>query len=216
MLRGILPHLVLVGIEHLTAGMGPDRPGRLIQRVRSQKVIMVQQTYKIAPGHPEALIGILRNTLVLSQVTDTDARILLRVLFQDPPDRQILRTGIGDAQLPLRVGLGGDRIHHLPQKSFRRAVHRHDDAETDRIPKTVFFLFFQLFFSRAVQGIPLFVGDLLRFKPLVQADPELLRTIVPEIQKSFFDRIGRKLTEQTAPPDPSVQIILCHDKPSLP
>ena len=106
----------------------------LMQRIRCQQIIMIQQSDVVSGCTQDPCVGILRDPQIVFQGEIYDPRVLKA--FCDPP--QLICTGcIRKHQLPGGVCLIDQRPDHLPQKILRGPIQRHHDTES---PAAVLFL----------------------------------------------------------------------------
>ncbi len=109
-----------------------DGPHHLMQRSGVKQIIMIQEADIIARNHFQAGVGIGGDAPVFRQPAVTDAGILRG---KSPANRFRLSVlpiaAVGQAELPVRVGLLPHRLDHLPQKLRRRVVQRRCNADLD-------------------------------------------------------------------------------------
>ena len=102
-----------------------------------QKVVMIQKRHILPGSQGQGRIGIARDPQILRKLLIADPLIPLHIAGDDLFCRVVLSAAVGDAQLQPGIGLGQDRLDHLPQKPFRRPVYRHYHTDTGRKSKKV-------------------------------------------------------------------------------
>ena len=174
-------HLILICIHCICLFMLIQCIHDLIQGIGRKKVIMVQKPHKLSLRHGKCRICILCNSLILIQIHPTDAAVFTAVLFQSLSHGFLFRASVGNAQLPVLIGLGYKRIYHLLQKQLRSPIRRNYHADKGRINKLFLSLFVKDRLVRRIRLIPGTIWNLLRLKPLMEPDPEFLQAIMPQI-----------------------------------
>ena len=107
----------------------------LIQRIRSQDIIMVGKNQIIPPCHPYSCIRIFRNPQRLLCTDNTDSPIHTAVFLQNPGQRRIFPASVRQAQLPRTVTLAPDRLNQFPEIRRLRAEQRNYYAKHRHIRK---------------------------------------------------------------------------------
>ena len=122
--------LVLVAVDEIGLGPGVEQGGDLVEGVRRQRVVMVEQGDPFAGGEGERGIGGGGDVPVLSRRKTTLIRRSARgVALEQRPHVRRGRGVVGDAQLPVRIRLRQHRIDGLGQPLLRGVVDRQHDRD---------------------------------------------------------------------------------------
>ena len=125
---------IFIGIQHYRFHVLPlstvQSHSHIIQGIRRDKVIVVQQSDIGSPRHLNSCIGVARDASVLPQMPVSDTAILcLFRQFLHGSFHRIAGTGIDQNQFPSSIALSADRVYHLPQEFRGRLISRHNNAE---------------------------------------------------------------------------------------
>ena len=197
--RKIRGHLILVRVDRVRLRIRRQRFGNPEQGLRGQKIVVIQQPHKLAPGHLQSFVGI-----------SGDAQVFLKIFHPDPlisagvPPKYLLHpilaaAGIDDAQLPMGIGLFLYRQDHLLQKPGRRPVSGYRHADQRGILPLFLPLPLQLFRRRLVFFKPGAIRNLLRLHPLAQTDPEFFWTVMFQIAQPFLYIVRLQFFQITKP-----------------
>jgi hypothetical protein len=118
---------IFVTVKDIRRGKPLDLPGKFIKRGRREKIVVIQQRDEIARRQGQRAIRVLGDTEVAFQTLEPQTRF--GPTLQSFDRFRASRTGINQAQLPMRISLLADRGEHLFEKSNRRVVHRHQQTD---------------------------------------------------------------------------------------
>ena len=93
--------------------MGVDLGGDLVERRRSEDVIVVEERHEFPCGETQGGVGRLADVAVLRAVDHPDARVLRRKSVKHGANVGLGRRVVGDAQLPVGIELVDDRLYRL-------------------------------------------------------------------------------------------------------
>ena len=156
---------ILVRIKEIQLRLLLKTPNHLEKCIFRQKIIMIQHGSVFSLYHRETLIGIGRDSSILRQILYMDPVILLLPRCKGGRKSLILRTCIGNAQLPVPVALRRNRCDHLIQQTHRRMIYRNHNTDEGTIGKLVCHLPAPdktLFFLIGIQ-----IGEILFLHPAV-------------------------------------------------
>lgn len=90
---------------------------------------MVEEGHPLAGGAGQGAVGRRRDVSALRTPDHADARVARFGLGQDLSYSRVARRIVGDAQLPVRIGLPLDRRDRLLQDRRRRVADRQHDGD---------------------------------------------------------------------------------------
>ena len=153
---------------------------------------MIQQSQKFSFRHGKCLIGILCDSQILLQITESYSGISGCIICQDSLHLFIIRACICNTQFPVRVGLCDQGIYHLFQKFRRCLIGRYRNTDQRSLFEFMFSLFLQCLLIRDIYFIPGTVWHLLRFEAFMKPYPEFFWSVMFQIAEPLLDRIGRQ------------------------
>ena len=201
-------HLIFIRIDAVCLFILTDRAHNLVKCIRRKKIVVIQKPDKFPRSHGKSSICIFCNAQIFFQVPHMDPAVPGGILIQQLNHRLILWTSVCDTELPVRIGLIDHGADHLLQKFYRSPVCRNYHTDHRPAGKMPFSLFLQCFFIWPVCLVPRSVGNLFRFKPFMQPNPEFLRPVVLQISEALLNRIGGKLFQHFLPLNPAPRIII--------
>ena len=101
----ISPYLVLIGIKNINGRILFQTDRNLKECIRRKQIIMVHKSDKLSCRCSKRCVRILCNTDIFRNQNIFHARILFGILFQHTRHCLVLRAGISDHQLPVRIAL---------------------------------------------------------------------------------------------------------------
>ena len=130
--RRVLVDAVLVGIEEVGLGIGGDRLGHALEREGRQLVVVVEQGDELTPGHRQGRVGVGRDAAVGLEECDAEPGVAGRPLHEHPAVFQIVGRRTGQAGLPVREGLRGERLQRADEELCLHAIDRDQHAHQRR------------------------------------------------------------------------------------
>ena len=119
---------------------------------------MIKKTCIFSRDKFQGPVGVSGNAVVLFKISDFDSPVFLRIFIQDLTGRMIRRGTVGDAQLPIGIGLLFHRTDHFTKILVRRVECRHDNRNQRRVIKRESSLLFQIFIGCSLFREPLVVS----------------------------------------------------------
>ncbi len=124
-----LVDLVLIGVEHVDVGIAVDRQRDFKERVGRKRIVVIEKTHELACRQSQCRVARRGDVAVLGAIDHLDARVQCGVLLEYFADVPLFGGVVGDAQLPIGIGLREHRLDRLAQKPFGSLVRRHDHAD---------------------------------------------------------------------------------------
>ena len=204
----ICGHFILICIHSVQSAVISQRFGYFKKSVWGKKIVMIQNPRKFTGGHGKSRVCISGYSQIFRKVLHADTLIPGGIFFQHRSHVLIFRTSICNAQLPVFICLCQEGVHHLGKKQLWRAVsgHSHTDQRFIIQPDTPLAGKFRL--VRNIRFIPGSVWNLLRFKALMEPDPEFFRTVMFQITESLLHSIRIQFFHHASPLDPASCILL--------
>ena len=161
MLFSLEIHLVLIAVHRIQGRILPKHRCQLIQGIRCQQIIMIQQADKFPFCHLQRRIGVSRNAAVGRKMGVPHPGILFGIFPDHSFRRRIVSAAVRQTKLQMRIALLQHRFDHFPQKPFRRPVdgHQHGDQRSFLI-FTFFSLPLQFSLRRQMGRKPAFIASL--------------------------------------------------------
>ena len=98
-------HLILICVYCIPMLMLVQCIHNLVKSIWRKKIIMIQKPHKFSLCHGKCSIGVLCNSFILSKLLPAYSPVPAAVFFQHFSHRLIFRTSIGNAKLPVLIGL---------------------------------------------------------------------------------------------------------------
>ena len=98
-------HLILICVYCIPVLMLVQCIHNLVKSIWRKKIIMIQKPHKFSLCHGKCSIGVLCNPFILSEFLPAYSPVPAAVFFQHFSHGLIFRTSIGNAKLPVLIGL---------------------------------------------------------------------------------------------------------------
>ena len=114
--QGLSVHvqLILIGIQHIAGGIGPDLSGASVERILGQCIVMVCQDEIVAFRHLHGRIGVPGEPPVLAQDHIAETGVCPGILLEHLLHALPCRAPVCDTGLPVPIGLAADGVQKLP------------------------------------------------------------------------------------------------------
>ena len=121
--------LVLVAVDHVRLGVAVELADHAQERFGGELVVVVEEGDELSLAEIESPVRRGRDPGVLLQEQRFDAAIGLGRPLDRLPNPAFCRAVVDDPQLPVRIGLGADRVDRLLQQAPLGLVggHHHRD-----------------------------------------------------------------------------------------
>ena len=154
-------HLVLVTVHRIQGRILSKRRRQLIQGIRCQQIIVIQQADKFPFCHLQRRIGVSRDAAVGRKMGVPHPGILFGIFPDHSFRRRIVSAAVRQTKLQMRIALLQHRFDHFPQKPFRRPVDGHQHREQrPALILTFFSLPLQFSLRRQMGRKPAFITGL--------------------------------------------------------
>ena len=124
--------LVLVAVKEFRIRVFADRVRIFVERVRCKEVIVVGKCNEVALCRLKRLVGVLGNSELLLIFQNADPAVGSRKSVEERRKRGMFTAAVRENKLPVRIGLGFDRIHQLGEIPLRGFIERDHNGEQRR------------------------------------------------------------------------------------
>ena len=129
MLFSLEIHLVLIAVHRIQRRILPKRLRQLIQGIRCQQVVVIQQADKFAPGHLQRRVGVAGNASVGRKLFIAHPIIVPGILPDHGFRCRVLPAAVRQAKFQMGITLVQHRLDHFPQEPLRRPVNGHQHRD---------------------------------------------------------------------------------------
>lgn len=120
---------VMIGVEQVAIGCGGDGAGDFPKGVGSQRVVLIEEGDELALGNFQGSVRIAGDALVALQPDHGEAGVQGGVLLEELVHTRAVGGTVGEAGLPVGVGLGEEGIEGGGKIAGAGVVYGDDDAD---------------------------------------------------------------------------------------